>query len=172
VVVGYLQGPFTIIEPAHTGAPAFRRLSTAFAELKGAELFVNSTNGDDHIIVERVHDDLFMNLNGIVQRLDANAVRSLSISGLGGDDDVVNATALPTTIDGGDGKDTIWGGIGPDSIRGQGGEDRLHGGDGNDLLFGDTANDTLHGGDGTDTLWGGTGADELLFGELLDGVLP
>ena len=142
----------------------------AGVELRGSELFVNGSDSAELIIVETVREKVFVNIGGVVQAFRSADVQQLSINGFGGDDDIVNATALPTTIHGGDGKDTIWGGIGADSIRGQGGEDRLHGGDGNDLLFGDTANDTLHGGDGADTLWGGTGADEMLFGEILDGV--
>ena len=120
------------------------------AERRGATLFVNGTGGDDHIIVERVRNNLFVNVNGVVRRLDANVVQSLSIDGFGGDDDVINATALPATIHGRDGADTLWGGIGDDSLRGFGG---------NDVLFGDTGNDTFHGGDGADTIHGGAGGD-------------
>ena len=146
-----------------------RRLSEhVMAELRGPALLVNGTDGDDHIIVERVRDALFVNLNGIVQRLDANAVRSLSINGFGGDDDIINASALPATIHGGDGADTLWGGSGPDSLRGFGGNDLLRGGDGNDALFGDTGDDTLAGGAGADTIRGGSGIDDADADDLDD----
>jgi Ca2+-binding RTX toxin-like protein len=133
----------------------------------GDELFVDGTDAADHIIVERVRDRVFVNINGSVQGFNASAVRFLSISGLGGDDDIINASAIPSTLSGGDGHDTLWGGTGADHLRGFGGNDSLRGGDGNDVVFGDTGNDTLHGGDGTDALTGGKGDDTLLFGEIV-----
>jgi Ca2+-binding RTX toxin-like protein len=142
------------------------------AELRGAELYVSGSEQDDLITVERIGDELVVNVNRRAQRFDAAGVQFLSISGLGGDDDLVNATALPSTIHGGDGADTLWGGIGPDSIRGHGGNDALLGGDGDDVLFGDTGDDTLRGGDDRDTLIGAKGDDALLLGEVLDRVVP
>jgi hypothetical protein len=163
-VVGYVMR--TSEEVRH------RRLSGSVGDLRGSDLFVNGTDGNDHIIVERVRHNLFVNVNGLVERFAAAAVQFLSISAGGGDDDVVNASAIPSTIHGGDGADTLWGGTGSDRLRGFGGNDVLRGGDGNDVLLGDSGDDTLHGGDGTDTLTGGTGADTTLFGELIDGAVP
>ena len=170
-VLAYREGP---VEWDAPGTIHLRRLSTSntFAELKGNELFVNGTDGNDHIIVERVRQRVWVNVNGIVEGFNASAVQFLSISGLGGDDDVINASAIPSTISGGDGADTLWGGVGPDQLRGFGGNDSLRGGDGDDVLLGDTGDDTLHGGDGTDTLTGARGHDVLLFGEMLDRVVP
>jgi len=148
----------------------FRRLAVGFGRLVSTELFVDGTEGNDHIIVEQVRNNLFVNVNGVVERFNAADVQFLSISGLGGDDDIVNASAIPSTISGGDGADTLWGGTGPDVLRGFGGNDSLRGGDGDDVLLGDTGNDTLHGGDGFDTLTGGKGDDALLFGEVDDRV--
>ena len=150
-----------------------RRLSIdGGAELRGSELYVNGTEGDDHVIVERVRERLYVNLNGAVQRFDAADVQFLSINGFGGDDDIVNASAIPSTIHGGDGADTLWGGTGPDRLRGFGGNDRLFGGDGDDVLLGDNGDDALHGGFGTDTLSGGAGADTAISGEIIDGRRP
>jgi Ca2+-binding RTX toxin-like protein len=131
-------------------------------ELRGAELFVNGTEGNDHIIVERVRENLFVNVNGLVERFNASAVQFLSVNGFASDDDIVNATALPATIHGGDGADTIWGGVGPDRIRGFGGNDALRGGDGADQLFGDAGSDLLNGGDDNDELLGDLGEDTLI----------
>ena len=130
------------------------------------ELFVEGTNAADHIIVERTMTRVFLNINGSVQGFDAGDVLFLSISGHGGDDDIINASFIPSTIHGGDGNDTIWGGVGRDSLRGFGGNDSLRGGHGDDVLAGDDGDDTLHGGDGSDILTGGPGANMQLFGEI------
>ena len=172
-VLAYLQGPFTgesASGPARSGVPHVRRLSAAPVQLRGRELFVDGTEGNDHIIVERVRERVYVNVNGVVERFDAADVQFLSIGGLGGDDDVVNASAIPSTVSGGDGADTLWGGTGPDRLRGFGGNDVLRGGDGDDVLLGDSGDDTLHGGGGTDTLTGGTGVDVSQFGEAGDGL--
>ena len=153
-----------------TNSVRTRRLSTMVAELRGAELFVHGTERSDHIIVERVRANVFVNINGFVRRFNAADVEFLSISGLGGDNDIINSTALPATIHGGGGHDTIWGGAGSDRIRGFGGNDLLRAGDGNDIVFGDDGNDTLHGDNGRDTLRGGAGADASIAGEVTDAV--
>jgi Ca2+-binding RTX toxin-like protein len=174
VVLAYLQGAFIEdpYNPPGSGDVHVRRLELAdLAQLRGAELFVDGTDGNDHIIVERVRQNLFVNVNGIVERFNAADVQFLSISGLGGDDDIINASAIPSTISGGDGADTLWGGTGADVLRGFGGNDSLRGGDGNDVLLGGTGDDTLHGGDGNDTLTGERGNDTLRFGETNDGVI-
>jgi Ca2+-binding RTX toxin-like protein len=151
------------------------------AEIRGSELFVDGSDLADGISVERIGDEVVVGAissqSGFFgfrpyQRFNAAGVRFISINGYGGDDDLVNATDLPSTIHGGDGSDTMYGGIAPDSMRGQGGDDELRGGDGDDLLLGDTGNDTLHGGGGTDTLTGAAGDDVLMYGEVLDRVVP
>ena len=141
-------------------------------ELVGSELFVNGTDFADRITVNRRGSDLVVERDdgtvAVAGTFDAAGVRFLSITGYDGDDNIVNATDLPSTIHGGNGHDTIWGGTGSDRIRGFGGNDSLRGGDGNDDVLGDNGDDTLHGGDGTDTLTGGPGEDALLFGEVVD----
>lgn len=62
----------------------------------------------------------------------ANTVSRINFSGLAGNDNFQNLTALPSRADGGSGTDTLRGGRATD--------ERL-GGDGNDQLFGDADND-------------------------------
>jgi len=163
VVVAYLQmAANELTGEIRTGEVHFRRVTVAGSRLAGAELFVNGGEGNDHIIVERVRQNLFVNINGIVERFNAADVQFLSISGLGGDDDIVNASAIPSTVSGGDGADTLWGGTGPDRLRGFGANDVLRGGDGTDTLFGDTGSDVVLGGDDQDLLLGDAGEDTLL----------
>jgi len=73
--------------------------------------------------------------------------------GVANDELVANATA-GSTLDGGQGNDTLWG---------QAGNDSLLGGAGNDVLRAGAGNDTLEGGDGQDKLVGGDGADVFVF---------
>jgi Ca2+-binding RTX toxin-like protein len=84
--------------------------------------------------------------------------------------DASGGTAIPRSISGGAGNDTLTGGAaadnisggdGNDTLNGGLGSDRLFGGDGNDSLFGNDGNDSLSGGDGSDDLHGGDGNDRL-----------
>ena len=166
----------------------FRRLSASAARVERGELYVDGSEAADHIIVERVRDRLYVNINGVVERFRAADVRFVSINGFGGDDDIINATDLQATIHGGDGFDTIWGGTHADRILGFGGNDFLRGGDGGDTIFGGNGNDSLSGGGhnddlsgdaGEDALYGSTGEDFLrghrgsdrLYGEADDDTL-
>lgn len=160
VVAVYVQ-PTSPSNETYVGPAYQRRLTVRVARLAGAELYVDGTEGDDHIIIERVRQNLFVNVNGIVERFNAADVQFLTINGFGGDDDVDNATAIPSTIHGGDGHDTIWGGTGADRILGLGGDDFLRGGDGDDTVFGNNGGDSLNGGDGSDHLSGDAGEDSL-----------
>lgn len=100
----------------------------------------------------------------------------LTLDGKAGDD-VIDASASPvkTTINGGDGSDTLYGsgfndaidgGTGGDTIYGNGGNDSITGGLGDDSLVGGAGNDTFNatkiaagGTDGHDLMFGGDGTD-------------
>lgn len=101
-------------------------------------------------------------------------VGRISFYGSNGNDRVENATAFPSTLNGGSGDDLVVGGIGTDTLYGELGNDTLLGQDGDDIIYGGDGNDLLDGGWGADVLWGMNGNDVLrgnsgndkLYGDL------
>lgn len=80
-----------------------------------------------------------------------DGVTGFDVSSLDQDDVVYVLSALPATIDAGDGADSVHGGDGPDTIDGGAGTDDLRGGDGDDrILAADGVKDTIDCGPGDD----------------------
>jgi hypothetical protein len=80
-----------------------------------------------------------------------------TINGNGGNDTITTSNGLDSTINGGDGNDTITSGAGNDTINGGLGGDTISGSAGDDNLVGpsnDGLQDSLDGGDGVDTCQG------------------
>jgi hypothetical protein len=73
--------------------------------------------------------------------------------------------AIPTTISGGPGDDTLIGGAGDETLIGGAGNDRVIGGKGNDTAYLGRGNDTFvwNPGDGSDTIEGQDGTDAMVF---------
>ena len=86
--------------------------------------------------------------------------------------DVAGSVQVPTTLNGGAGKDLLQGGGGADKLNGGPGDDVLSGNGGSDAIFGGLGNDVLNGGPGDDVLWGGPGHDVLHPGAGQDGLEP
>jgi len=93
----------------------------------------------------------------------APLVAGFVVSGGPEDDGVVVAgtVQVPTTLNGGPGRDLLQGGGGADKLVGGSGNDVLAGGGGGDAIYGGSGNDVLNGGSGNDALWGGSGRDVL-----------
>ncbi|HTL29154.1 MAG TPA: calcium-binding protein, partial [Tepidisphaeraceae bacterium] len=134
-------------------------------------LDIVGTDDGDEIILSRHGSQIFVEMNGVVQRYPASKVFTIMIRSGGGDDHVIVAGGVPGAyVHGGDGNDTIHGGDGNDSITGGGGRDLIVGGAGDDLLNGSGANDTISGEDGDDRVFGGVGNDSLFGGNGDDHV--
>lgn len=126
---------------------------------------LEGTGGNDIFDLTGVH-----NIGGgEISLLGGNDLFNGAVSKLG---PASEFTQNQTSVDGGNGYDTLRGGWDLDSLFGGNGEDRLYGGDDEDLLFGGGQNDVLDGGNDSDTLYGGEGSDTLTGGignDLLDG---
>jgi Ca2+-binding RTX toxin-like protein len=94
------------------------------------------------------------NLGNIV--MDVGTTEALVVNALGGNDTVTGGAGLNglivTTVNGGDGNDTLTGGDGVDVLNGELGDDTLNGGAGNDTLTGGPGVDPHNGGPGDDLM--------------------
>jgi len=93
----------------------------------------------------------------------AKLIGGFEVNAGAGDDWVAvsKSIAVPVTMRGESGDDTLIGGSGNDKLIGGSGNDRLIGRGGADILFGGPGNDILRGGPGADILRGGPGRDIL-----------
>jgi len=136
-----------------------RRLGGDAAFTDGSLLSVHGAAGDDTITVALDGANLIVTRNGQSQSFAAADIERIQIDGAAGDDSITNDTALPCTVEGGDGNDTVYGGSGDDRIDGGAGDDSLWGQGGNDRLAGDDGFDSLYGGGGNDRAYGGLQGD-------------
>jgi len=129
-------------------------------------VIVNGSNAKNTIAITQVGTAVSVSgLSAQVTVDHADAIDSLLVNGLGGNDSI-NASALPAgaiqlTLDGGAGNDTVTGSLGNDTIHGGDGNDVLTGGDGDDQVFGEAGDDRMiwNPGDDTDLFEGGDGTD-------------
>ena len=101
-----------------------------------------------------------------------NRIARIAVDARAGDDRVriddsngAFTDTIPTTIDGGDGNDTVAGGRGSELLLGGTGDDSFDGNGGNDLALMGAGNDTFvwDPGDGSDTIEGQDGTDTMRF---------
>jgi Ca2+-binding RTX toxin-like protein len=145
--------------------------------LSNGVLTVTGNATADRIEVQRRADkgQLKIEINGAEKKFTYSSVKKIVINSLGGNDFVDvsgrdGGVAIPMSVNGGDGNDTLHGGNGNDTINGGNGNDRIEARGGNDVVFGGAGNDWIQGGDGRDNIKGDSGADHL-FGEAGDDSL-
>jgi hypothetical protein len=129
--------------------------------LENGSLTILGTASDDTIAVRAQSGNIIAQRNAVTESFPAADVQFISINGLDGNDEITNNTALPSTLSGGEGDDTVYGGDADDKIRGEGGRDSLWGREGNDTLFGDDGVDSLYGNGGRDRIDGGANSDHM-----------
>jgi hypothetical protein len=153
-----------------------RRLLSA--SVSNGALTVVGTRHSDSITVTRGGRRgafVYVSVDGAAARFSSRSVRSLSISGGRGADDIsIAANFAPAggaTVSGGDGNDTIHGGGGHEHLFGEAGDDSILGGDGGDTLSGGLDDDSLVGGAGDDHIDGDGGIDHEEGGQGTDDLV-
>jgi Ca2+-binding RTX toxin-like protein len=152
-----------------------RLTPAASCEVWLGDLYVTGTDAGETITVSRVTTGYRVAVGAKVFNVSFCGVwgGDVFISGLGGDDTLINNTALATWAYGGKGNDDVFGSSNHDYLDGGEGMDDLFGKGGNDTLVAgqDFSTNNLYGGAGNDVLYGGMGNDDL-FGDRDHGNDP
>ncbi|MDH3549896.1 MAG: hypothetical protein OEQ16_11155, partial [Gammaproteobacteria bacterium] len=144
--------------------------------LDGISIDVDTKDGDDRVIVLSGNDITIVGgLGDDTIRVAATVKGAISVSGLGGNDDIALVTPedeslvsyVSSLLDGGDDNDRITGSTLGDVIRGGDGRDTILGLAGNDTIWGYSAQtggtsddkDKIDAGAGADIVFGGGGDD-------------
>lgn len=144
--------------------------ATTTAQVTSIEIIAGA--GDNIIDLSGVNSTLFTGLTG--------PGTTVSIVGGQGNDLIIAAADIGTSIEAGDGDDTLSGGSGADILNGDDGDDNIAGGsgddtinagDGNDLVTADAGDDSIFGEDGEDTIFAGAGNDFVSADDGNDSVL-
>jgi Ca2+-binding RTX toxin-like protein len=172
------QGNASPALKAHRASHRLENSKFKHPKLKHGELTIVGTEASDKVALR-----LQSGQPGVLQvdvRDDGSAdfsfarerVATIAVDTAAGDDLVridesngVFTDSIPTTIDGGDGNDTIAGGKGIETLLGGDGNDSIDGNGGNDLALLGAGDDTFvwDPGDGSDTIEGQDGTDTMVF---------
>src|SRR5262245_22228191 len=100
-----------------------RLTPAATAALAGGVLTLTGTAAADKIVVRQTADRMKVTGVGDFPLVDVQSI--VVDAGAGNDVIDLRGVRLPSTLDGGDGRDLIWGGFGADTIHGGTGNDRI-----------------------------------------------
>jgi Ca2+-binding RTX toxin-like protein len=158
------------------GSTASAKEGFTVPTLDNGVLTVNGTNAEDAIALRLkalTRDVLQVDVgdDGTADfEFKTEDLAQITVKAGNGDDAVridesngVFSEAIPTTLDGGNGNDSLTGGSGAGTLRGGNGNDRLAGGNGDETLFGGNGNDSLDGNKGADTGVLGNGDDTFIW---------
>jgi Ca2+-binding RTX toxin-like protein len=152
-------------------APTYTVLLAGGDEANTIRIWLTADGRDyviDSVVPLEVGGEVCANPPGNQNELvcDAPSIAGFEVNAGAGSDSVTvaKAIAIPVTMRGGAGDDTLIGGSGADRLLGGNGDDRLVGGRGADILYGGPGRDVLIGGPGNDVLRGGPGKDVLRGG--------
>jgi uncharacterized delta-60 repeat protein len=130
---------------------------------------VVGTDGADGVVLREEADGMiYLVRKSMGRAFKVDDMKSLSVTLLGGNDsftlkNLAATLAIPMSISGGAGNDSITTAAGSDVLNGDDGNDVLSGGPGSDKLFGGAGNDKIISNDGTrDSVSGGGGIDTCL----------
>lgn len=166
---GNVVAAYSELGKATGNAVHYQRFTPGVA-VDGSTLYLVGTNGNDVINTTLQGTRVVADVNGTTQSFRRTKITSVSIDGLGGDDQLNNATNLPATINGGAGSDIIQGGVDPQTTGLTVFGEQLIGGDGNDTIFGSEGNDRIAGSDGDDRIGGNYGDDRISGGNGRDTI--
>ena len=184
VVLAALVGAAGIVAGQGNAAPAVKTSAAhrmdkfKHPKLKHGVLTIEGTEASDKIALR-----LQAGQPGILQvdvgddgsadfSFERERVATIAVDAGAGDDLVridesngVFTDSIPTTIDGGDGNDTLAGGTGAETLLGGDGNDSIDGNGGNDVALLGAGDDTFvwDPGDGSDTVEGQDGTDTMVF---------
>jgi Ca2+-binding RTX toxin-like protein len=130
------------------------------------DLVVIGTTNKDRIAINAGAAGVVKVVVGGVSRGSFSPTGRIVVDGRAGNDQIVVASrvALPVSMYGGDGNDTLRGGSLGDVLLGGNGNDMLFGLLGDDFIDGGEGNDFIDGGNGNDTLLGSAGGDNINAG--------
>ena len=161
-----------LVAPALTVSPAHAAPPSASAAIVDRTLNIIGSNAGDNIAISVANPNLllvdFGNDGTVEQQFDRGAFDALNVS-LGNGNDRFTATGVTvpqsSTIDGGNGDDSIIGTASPDVIVSGNGNDFVVGGLGHDVAALANGDDVFRWdpGEGSDDVDGGNGNDGLLF---------
>ena len=177
---GIAAGPADAAASHSTGKASYRHHQARFEHPRREHrtLRINGTRGSDRIALRLkagrpdilqvdVGDDGSPDFS-----FKSKHIAKIVVDARAGDDSVriddangAFTDTIATTIDGGDGNDTLAGGAGAEKLLGGAGNDSIDGNGGNDLALMGAGDDTFvwDPGDGSDTVQGEAGSDTLRF---------
>jgi uncharacterized delta-60 repeat protein len=145
--------------------------SKADVFLDHGNLYVNGTNAADSISFSHTGSNLVVHRNGADTSITFASVSGIAVYTNGGDDVVSIPFAINSTVNGGEGNDTVTTGDGNLTFDGERGNDKITAGNGNHEIRTHSGPDTITTGVGNDFIDAGIDPDIVTTGDEADYIL-